>query len=150
VSTPTDNDLGSIFKAATQSVIGGLFVWSLTCSFAGIVAGAATIGHLQDLSWEWIFAGAFSWIIHLAIASIGLWGLLVIFIHALCLSALINETEHVLRVLIFAFAIQLTTSMIVIVILERHALLQAIAIWLPITTICAIYLIRKSVETNRE
>lgn len=146
VSTPSDNDLGSVFKAAIQSLLGGLFVWVLTCSLAGAIATAAAAEHIDDLSWYW----AVAWAWHLGVAGIEIWGLLVICIHAFCLSALIHQTDRVLRVLVIAFTVQLTTSMIVVVTIFRYALPRAAAIWLPLATISMIYLIRSFVRQKYE
>ncbi|MGO9588098.1 MAG: hypothetical protein ACLP2Y_18120 [Limisphaerales bacterium] len=146
MSTPSDNDLGSVFNAAIQSVLGGLFVWLLTCSLAGAIATAATVEHIDDLSWLW----AFAWAWHLAVAGMWLWGLLIICIHAFCLSALIHGTDRVLRVIVIVFTVQLTTSTIVIVTINKDTLPHAAAVWLPLATISTIYLIRSFVKQNNE
>jgi hypothetical protein len=148
VSTPSDNDLGSVFNAAIQSVLGGLFAWLLTCSLAGAIATAATVERIDDLSWLWLWAVAWVW--HLAVAGMWLWGLLIICIHAFCLSALIHGTDRVLRVIVIAFTVQLTTSMIVVVTINRDTLPHAAAVWLPLATISTIYLIRSFVKQNNE
>jgi hypothetical protein len=129
-----------------QSVLGGLFGWLLTCSLAGAIATAATVERIDDLSWFW----AVAWVWHLGVAGLEIWGLLIICIHAFCLSALIDGTDRVLRVIVIVFTVQLTTSMIVVVTLDRGALPHAAAIWLPLATISTIYLIRSFVKQNNK
>ena len=127
-------------------MLGGLLVWSLICSLAGAIAMAATIERIDDLGWFW----AVAWIWHLGVAGIEIWGLFIICIHAFCLSALIHGTNRVLRVLVIAFIVQLTTSMIVVVTIFGGTLPRAAAIWLPLATISTIYLIRSFVKQYNE
>ena len=146
MSTPSDNDLGVVFREALQSVLGGSFGWLLTCSLAGAIASAASIESIHDLSWFWTVA----WLWHLGVAGIEIWGVLIICIHAFCLTALIQGTDRVLRVLVIIFIVQLTTSMIVVVTFDRDALPRAAAVWLPLATISTIYLIRSFVKQFNE
>ena len=143
MSASPESDLISVFRAATQSLLGGLLAWVLTCSLAGAIAKVAT-GEYFD--WFW----ALAWVVHLAFAGIGLWGLLVILLHAFCLSALVNGTDRVLRIIVIAFTAQLTTSMIVVVTFDAEALPRALTIWTPLAAISLIYLIVSFARQRRE
>ena len=143
MSAAPESDLISVVRAATQNLLGGLLAWVLTCSLAGAIAKMAT-GEYID--WFW----AFAWVGHLAFAGIGLWGLLVILIHAFCVSALVNGTDRVLRVIVTAFIVQLTTSMIVVVTFDRDTLPRALTIWIPSAAVSSIYLIVSFVRQRRE
>ena len=110
--------------------------WLLTCTLAGVIATAAAEG-AQDVSWAW----AFAWIGHLAVAGIGVWGLILLCIHAGCLGALVHGTERVLRVAVIAFISQLTTSGIVVVTFEPDALRRVTIVWLAFATPAIVYLI---------
>ena len=145
MSASPENDLISVFRAATQGLLGGLLIWMLTCTLAGAVATATAEG-VEDVDWLW----AFAWVRHLAFAGIALWGLLVILIHAFCVSALVYGTDRVLRVVVIAFIVQLTTSMIVVVTFDREALPRALTIWIPSAIISLVYLIVSFVRQRRE
>ena len=136
----------SVFRAATQCLLGGLLIWMLTCTLAGAIA-AATAEGVEFIDWWW---WAFAWVRHLAFAGIGLWGLLVILLHAFCVSALVNGTDRVLRVIVIAFIAQLTTSMIVVVTFDGEALPRALTIWTPLAAISLICLIVSFVRQRRE
>jgi hypothetical protein len=124
MSLPTDTDAVSAFKAAMQSLLGGVFGWMLTCSLAGVIATAAATDNLNDLDWFW----ALAWIGHLAVAAVGVWGLLVICLHAFCASALIHGTDHVLRTIVMAFVLQLVTSSIVMMFFESEHWVRLIVV----------------------
>jgi len=125
MSLPTDTDAVSAFKAGIQNLLGGFCGWLLTCSLAGIVATAAAAGDFRDWDWFW----AFAWIGHLAIAAIGVWGLLVICLHAFCVSALVNGTDNVFRVLLTVFTLQLTTSTVAILCVEPENWIRSLTAW---------------------
>ena len=145
MTTPSDTDLGAVFRAAVQGVFGGLFGWLLTCSFAGAIAMAATANG-DEPNWSW----ALAWVWHLAVAGIALWGLLVVCIHAFCISALVNGTDRVLRVIVIAFSVQLTTSLIVTVIMDPETWVRALVVGLPLTLLAAAYLTASLVKQYRE
>ncbi len=143
MSALPENDLISVFRSATQSLLGGLLVWVLTCALAGAIAMKATT---ENADWSW----AFGWIWHLAAAGIGLWGLLVLVIHASCVSALVYGTDRVLRVIVIAFIAQLTTSTIIVVTFDREALPRALTIWIPLAALSIIFLIGSYARQGRE
>ena len=128
MSLPPDTRVLPVLRAAAQSVMGGLLLWALTCAFADAIATAATAGPHDEFNWSW----AFSWIGHLALAGFGLWGLVVIAIHACCVSALIQGTERILCVVAIIFSAQLTTSTIIASILDSEHWMRAVAICLPL------------------
>ena len=120
----------SSLREAVQGFVVGSLAWVFTCSLAGAIATAAGTEDLRDIDWVW----AFAWIGHLLVAAAGLWGLIVLCIHAGCLGALIYGTEQVLSVLFIAFISQLTTSVIVVAGFEQNAWRRLILVWL----LCAI------------
>jgi len=145
MSASPENDLVSVFRTAAQSLLGGLLVWVLTCTLAGAIAKAATAQGLEDVDWFW----ALAWVWHLAVAGIELWGLLVLLIHAFCLTALVYGTDRVLRVIVIAFIAQLTTSLIVVVTFDGDTLPRALTIWIPLAGISIIYLIGSFARQRR-
>jgi hypothetical protein len=123
-------------REAIQGFVGGSLAWVFTCSLAGAIATAAGTEELRDIDWVW----AFAWIGHLLVAAAGLWGLVVLCIHAGCLGALIHGTEQVLRVLLIAFISQLTTSVIVVAGFERNAWRRLFVVWIACTTLAIVCL----------
>jgi len=115
----------SVFRESAQGVVGGTITWLITCALAGAIATAAAAGSIEDMEW----ALALAWIGHLAVAGFGLWGLLVVCIHAGCLAALVQGTERPLRVLSIAFISQLTTSAIVAVTFDPEGLVRVMVVW---------------------
>jgi hypothetical protein len=132
----------SLFREAVQGLIGGSITWLLTCALAGALATAVTAERVDDVSWFWLLA----WVGHLAAAGIGLWGLIVICIHVWCVSSLVHGTERVLRVIVVAFFVQLTTSAIVIVTFEHEHFHRMMMLWLPFATISIILFIGSSLR----
>ena len=136
----------SLFREAVRSSVVGSLAWLIVSALAGALATAATAEHFQDFSWYW----ALAWVWHLAVAGIGLWGLIVVCVHVWCMSALIHGTDRVLRPLVIAFVAQLTTSAIVIVTLERDDFQRVLMVWLPCATLSMIYLVGSLVKQSYE
>jgi hypothetical protein len=106
-------DVISIFGGACQSLLGGMVVWLLTCVAAGAVPVLANTDWTDPLSrseLDWTLT--FAWVGHLILATLFLWGIIVLCIHGLCLAALAHGTHGTLRVLSIVFVAQLTTSTI--------------------------------------
>src|SRR5512136_1734465 len=94
----------SIIREAIQGVVGGSLTWLFACTIAGVIPTAATAEGLDDASWVW----AFAWLGHLVTAGIAIWGLPILCLHAVCLSALIHGTERAWRIVAVTFISQLT------------------------------------------
>jgi hypothetical protein len=138
MSLPSDTDSLSVFKSAMQSLFGGFLGWFLTCSLAGAIATATTVHDFNEADWMW----AFVWIGHLAVAAFGVWGLLVICLHAFCVSALIHGADRPLRVVAIAFAAQMAASTIVVVTLESDSWQWSVAVGGALVVIAMAYLIQ--------
>jgi len=140
-----------MFQSAMQSLVGGLVAWFLTCALAGAAVTAATESSFEDVDWLWGLA----WVWHLAVAGAGIWGLLVICIHVGCASALIQGTDHALRVLTIAFVTQLTCSAIVVVCVDSYLWQRVVLVWLTlggvgIAYICGSYLSERRLRLARQ
>lgn len=142
-------DVFSAFGEAVTGLIGGSLAWLLTCSLAGVVASITAetrYGYSIDIEWGW----AFAWIGHLAVAGVALWGLLVICIHVWCISELVNGTERPFRTLVIAFFVQLTTSSIVILTLEREVFERIAVVWVACATVVINYLLWSFLKQKRK
>jgi len=127
----------SLAREAAQSTIGGALIWLLTSTVAGLIPTVAAQG-MDDVSWIWVLA----WLGHLAVAGMALWGLLVVAIHAGCLSALIHGTHRLLPIVAITFVSQLTASSIVIVMLNDDVLQRVLLVWLACVIPATTYLVR--------
>lgn len=142
-------DVFSACREAVTGLIGGSTAWLLTCSLAGIVATAtveSNRGYPTQFEWMWGLA----WIGHLAVAGIAFWGLLIMCIHAWCISELVHGTERPLRVIVIAFLVQLTTSSIVTVAIEHDVLTRIAVMWGACATVALNYLIGSFVKEKRQ
>ena len=136
----------SVLREFVQGVVGASVAWLLTCTVAGVIATVAGADNLEDVGWVW----AFAWIGHLCIAAMGAWGFTVLFIHAVCLGALVHGTERVVRVLASAFLAQLTASVIVVAGFERAHPSRVILVWVVVATPVIVYLIGSFVRHAHE
>jgi len=107
-------DLFVIFQSAIQSLLGGLVAWLLTCVVAGAIPSVLSAQWPPEIGWFIVLA----WLVHLVYAGMAIWGLLTICVHALCLAALIYGTHNGFAALSITFFAQLTTSTIVVILLD--------------------------------
>ena len=124
------NDILSIFGAACQSLVGGSIIWAITCAFAGVIPVIANEGwNYWDYDPEFVWTLAFAWIGHLIVASICLWGLLVICLHGISVAALVHGTHSVPRVLSIVFVAQITTSTIIVLVWDADTWWRPLIAW---------------------
>ncbi len=125
---PSQIDAGSAATSAVKELLGGLFGWLLVCSLAGLIAAVAADGIPSEFDLLYVF----SWIAHLGVAGICIWGLFVLCLHGLLVSALLHGHERPLHLLALAFLLQLTTSSIVEIMWEHSEWTRICLVWLTV------------------
>lgn len=107
MNPPSDEtDLISWFKHAVQSVLGGWLAWVLICMTGSYAIHAAAGNHSNPAEFF-----RFIWLWHWILAGLGIWGILLMAVHAMLLRQLILGTDHPLLLLTGMLLNQMTMAL---------------------------------------